>query len=162
MSPTPRSDLDQAIANYIANPSAEALQHVRELIDNPLTDRLLHIVNDREKVATAIRNSIQIFATLAVGSQYSPGAWKAWITAYGITLLLGRECEKPWIDKLASRTPQASTLDRRMVIVRLILTLDSACEYNLLDWITESELPSALDRCRKLLEEKLQMFLLDP
>ena len=144
--------VQQALEDYLRNPSAYALLRLRVLIELPLIERLAILSVDRTLIAGALQLTWDLFRASASASLKVN--WLVWITAHAMSFLVQAQGGSIWVDRVAGRI-SATPQDRRALVFGAILAMDGECQWVLLSsvwkFISDNRLTGCLRTLHKIL-----------
>jgi len=124
-------EIERAVTDCVrTSGSPAALAHLRQLIEWALIDRLTIVSDDRDVLMRIIE---QTFGLLAVAIRSgAPLNWLHWIVATALALTAEETNQLAWVDWTGRAGPEGTPHERRMMVFRIVLTLDGRCQWSLL------------------------------
>ena len=149
------AEIEGAVAECVrAGGSDPAVRQLRELIEWLLIDRLTIISDDRELLLRSLDEAFARFG-VAVRSR-APLNWIHWILATALALAAENAKHVTWVDWVGGSGPDGTPEDKRMLVFRVILLLDSWCQWRLLTCVRQPANTLLAVSCYRELRRRLQ------
>ena len=148
-------EIESAVTDCVrTSGSSAALAHLRELIEWALIYRLTIVSDDRDVLMGSID---QTFNLLAVAIRSGAAInWLHWIVATALALTAEETRQLAWVDWVGRIGPDGTPHQRRMMVFRVVLTLDGHCQWSLLKCVAHLR-NVLLDRaCHRELSRRLR------
>jgi hypothetical protein len=144
-----------ALATCIRTAGApDAVAGLRQLIEEPLIERLTVITTDRGAIDDAVDEAFSRFAA-AVASDTGV-SWLVWIVAAAMTAAAETTRQLVWVDGLRRFGHAGNARDGRMLVFFVVLLMDGGCQWRLLECVSQPVKFMGAARCHRELIRRLR------
>ena len=144
-----------ALANCIrTGGAADAVAELRQLIEEPLIERLTIITTDRGAIDTAVDEAFSRFADAVAND--TGVSWLPWIVAAAMTAAAEATRQLVWVDGLRWLAHDGSAREGRMLVFFVVLLMDGGCQWRLLECVSQPVRFMGAARCHRELIRRLR------